>query len=164
MAILVSDTSILIDLERGALIEALFQLPHDFVVPDLLFERELKGALGDRLIALGLRVEALTSAEVTRAATVRRQRAALSVPDTFAFALARERTWVLLTGDGGLRGLAIAENVATHGVLWIFDQFQANAVVANAQLRAALTTISSHPRCRLPAAEVGLRLAQYAQP
>ena len=92
----------MIDLERGALLEALFQLPHEFVVPDLLFERELKGVLGDRLIALGLRVEELTPAEVTRAAALRRQRSALSVPDTFAFALARERTWTLLTGDAQL--------------------------------------------------------------
>lgn len=162
MAILVSDTSILIDLERGDLIEALFQLQHEFVVPDLLFERELKGELGDRLIALGLRVETLTPAEVTRAAAVRRQRLALSIPDTFAFALARERTWTLLTGDGVLRSLAIEENVVTHGVLWIFDEFHGGGVVDRDLLHAALTAISSHPRCRLPQAEVAVRLAQYA--
>ena len=151
----------MIDLERGALLEALFQLPHEFVVPDLLFERELKGVLGDRLIALGLRVEELTPAEVTRAAALRRQRSALSVPDTFAFALARERTWTLLTGDGVLRGVAIQENVVTHGVLWIFDEFHGGAVVDRARLHAALTAISSHPRCRLPQAELAARLAQY---
>ena len=161
MAILVSDTSILIDLERGALLEALFRLQHDFVVPDIFFERELKGDLGDRLIALGLRVEELTSVEVARAVSVRRQRSALSTPDTFAFALARERTWTLLTGDGELRTLALQENVVTHGVLWIFDQFHAGAIVENAALHAGLTAISSHPRCRLPGAEVAARLAQY---
>jgi predicted nucleic acid-binding protein len=161
LAILVSDTSIVIDLERGALIEALFQLQHDIVVPDVLFDRELKGPLGDRLITLGLRVEELTPAEVSRAVTARRQRAALSVPDAFAFALARERIWTLLTGDGDLRSLALAENVDTHGVLWIFDEFHTSGVVERPRLHAALTTISSHPRCRLPGAEVATRLAQY---
>ncbi len=161
MAILVSDTSILIDLERGVLIEALFQLPHDFIVPDILFDRELKGGLGDQLLALGLRVAELTPAEVARATLVRRQRAALSTPDTFAFALARERTWTLLTGDGALRALAAQENVPTHGVLWILDELYATGLVANSRLYAGLTAISSHPRCRLPTGEVALRLAQY---
>ena len=161
MAILVSDTSILIDLERGDLIEAFFQLQYGFVVPDLLFERELKGELGDRLIALGLRVEALTPAEVTRAVAARRQRASLSIPDTFAFALAKERTWILLTGDGGLRTLAIEENVVTHGVLWIFDELHANGVVDQARLHTGLSAIAAHPRCRLPGQEISARLAQY---
>jgi len=161
LAILVSDTSILIDLERGALLEALFRLEHEFVVPDILFERELKGALGDQLVALGLRVESLMPAEVSRAALVMRQRSALSTPDAFAFALARERTWTLLTGDGVLRSQAIEENVVTHGVLWIFDELHAGGVVDCVQLHAGLSTISSHQRCRLPGVEVAARLAQY---
>jgi hypothetical protein len=160
LAILVSDTSILIDLERGALLEELFKLEYEFVVPDLLYERELTGELGEKLIALGLRIEELTSVEVSHATVVRRQRVALSTPDTFAFALARQRAWTLLTGDGELRDLAIQEGVTTHGVLWIFDEFHAQAVVERARLHASLTTISSHPRCRLPKAEVAARLAQ----
>ena len=42
MKVLVSDTSILIDLERGSLLEICFRLPFQFAVPDLLYERELK--------------------------------------------------------------------------------------------------------------------------
>ena len=40
--VLVSDTSVLIDLKRGSLLEASFRLAFRFVVPDLLYERELK--------------------------------------------------------------------------------------------------------------------------
>lgn len=54
MAILVSDTSVLIDLERAGLLEAMFVLPFEFVVPDLLYERELAGEMGERLLGLGL--------------------------------------------------------------------------------------------------------------
>ena len=43
MKVLVSDTSVLIDLHRGALIPAVFGLPVTFVVPDLLYEREKIG-------------------------------------------------------------------------------------------------------------------------
>ena len=42
MIILVSDTSILIDLERGGLLEAAFSCGLTMVVPDLLYERELE--------------------------------------------------------------------------------------------------------------------------
>ena len=122
MAVLVSDTSVIIDLERGTLLEDLFRLPFEFAVPDLLFRRELAGPLGDRLVALGLRVEELTSIEITRA-TVRRERKELSTADTFAFAIAESRGWPLLTGDGGLRRLAVECRMEFHGVLWICDQF-----------------------------------------
>ena len=59
MQVLVSDTSVLVDLERGSLLEASFRLPHRFAVPDLLYERELKDWGGEELIRLGLSVEEL---------------------------------------------------------------------------------------------------------
>ena len=59
MKVLVSDTSILIDLERGSLLETCFRLPFEFAVPDLLYERELKNHGGDNLLRLGLRIEDL---------------------------------------------------------------------------------------------------------
>ena len=55
--ILVSDTSVLIDLERGGLLEALFALPHEFAVPDVLYDHEMQGDWGEGLVRLGLRVE-----------------------------------------------------------------------------------------------------------
>lgn len=161
MPVLVSDTSVIIDLERGALLEDLFRLPFEFAVPDLLFRRELTGPLGDRLVALGLRVEELTSIELASATTIRRERKELSTPDTFAFAIAEGRRWPLLTGDGGLRRLAAERQIAFHGVLWICDQFEEGQRVPGPRLHAGLLAISSHPRCRLPATEVRVRLGRY---
>lgn len=161
MAILVSDTSVIIDLDRGALLEDTFRLPHEFAVPDVLFERELSGALGDRLVSLGLRVEELTDVEVTRATLVRRERGELSVPDTFAFAIAESRRWLLLSGDGGLRRLAQDAQVRCHGVLWVCDQLEEGQHVPVARLHSGLTAISTHPRCRLPAGEITARLMRY---
>ncbi len=72
MKVLVSDTSILIDLERGALLEAGFLLPFKFAVPDLLYERELKNHGGDNLLKLGLRIEELDGTGVACALRYRK--------------------------------------------------------------------------------------------
>jgi predicted nucleic acid-binding protein len=159
--ILVSDTSVIIDLERGALLEDLFRLPFEFAVPDLLFERELNGALGARLVELGLIVEELSSAELARATVVRRERKRLSAPDIFAFAIAEARGWPLLSSDGDLRELATEADVECHGVLWIWDLLEGGQHLPVHRLHAGLTAIFAHPRCRLPATEVRVRLKRY---
>lgn len=161
MAVLVSDTSVIIDLERGDILETVFALDAVFAVPDLLFHRELAGPLGDRLLALGLQVEELQSAELEGATLLSREDRTLSLPDTFAFALARSRQWTLLTGDAGLRRAAEAHQLDVHGTLWILDKLEADGVCAAGVLDAALTKTSNHPRCRLPRAEILKRLARY---
>ncbi|MEE4210450.1 MAG: hypothetical protein V2I43_14445 [Parvularcula sp.] len=163
MAVLVSDTCVIIDLERAGLLDEMFLLPFEFAVPDLLYARELEGDLGDRLIALGLRVEELTVAELRRATSVNRQHVKLSLPDTFAFALAESRAWTLLTGDGTLRELAVTEQIAIHGVLWLIDQMADGNHVAFERLHGGLSQLFAHPRCRLPAKEVNHRLIRFSE-
>ncbi len=162
MKVLVSDTSVLIDLERGSLLETAFRLPYEFTVPDLLYEQEIEEYNGAQLLALGLRVEELDEHAVTAALEFRRRRSALSLSDSFALALAQAQSCMLLTGDSTLRELAHEEAVACHGTLWIFDQMHAEAV-ANAQdLHDGLHAIATHSRCRLPRMEINIRLRQYA--
>ena len=161
MTVLVSDTSVIIDLERGELLESVFQLAVDFAVPDLLFHRELAGPVGDRLLALGLRVEELSPGEVQGATVLRRADATLSLPDTFAFALAQGRQWTLLTGDAGLRRTAEAHALDVHGTLWVLEQLDSQGACSLQVLAAGLAKASGHPRCRLPRAEVNARLTRY---
>jgi hypothetical protein len=163
MRALVSDTSVLVDLERGSLLKASFRLPFQFAVPDVLYDRELKSYGGAELIRLGLAVEELDGDGVARALGYRRHTPALSLPDSFALALARTRAWILLTGDGALRQLAIDEAVECHGVLWLLDEIYASAVATAQELHDGLMVISQHPRCRLPRAEVQRRLTLYAE-
>ena len=160
MRVLVSDTSILIDLERGDLIERAFGLTFELAVPDVLYRRELQDFDGQRLVALGLRVEELEAEGVADAQAFRRRAPRLSVPDSLALALAQRRTWTLLTGDGALRQLALAEEVACHGVLWLLDLMLEEGVAGD-QLRDGLAAIAAHPRCRLPVRDVRLRLDRY---
>jgi predicted nucleic acid-binding protein len=159
--ILVSDTSVLIDLERGGLLESIFTLPHEFAVPDVLYEREMNGQWGERLVALGLRVEEVSVAGVGNALRYRQQRTVLSVPDSFALALAKEREWLLLTGDGQLRELAGDERVECHGVLWLLDIMEEAGTPGIQLLHDGLSALSAHPRCRLPAREITVRLQSY---
>ena len=162
MQVLVSDTSVLVDLERGSLLEASFRLPQRFAVPDLLYQRELKRWGGEELIRLGLRIEELDGDGVKSALAYRQREPALSVPDCFALTLAKTRSWVLLSGDSALRQLAGEETVECHGVLWLLDEICNTAVASVRQLHDGLTAIARHPRCRLPKREIRQRLADYA--
>jgi predicted nucleic acid-binding protein len=161
MTVLVSDTSVLIDLERGGLLEQIFALPYEFAVPDVLYRREMAGEWGERLVELGLRVEEVSPAGVVKALRHRSGRPALSVPDSFALALAQEQRWTLLTGDGQLRELAERERVKCHGVLWLLDRMEETGVPDIRRLLDGLRAISRHPRCRLPRREITLRLERY---
>ena len=154
MKVLVSDTSVLIDLDRGLLVEATFRLPYEFTVPDLLYERELKDHGGPDFIRLGLRVAELGGDGVALALSYLLKRRSLSLPDSFALALAKTNSWMLLSGDRGMRELAVEEEVSCHGVLWLLDRMFEHRVVDPQDLCAGLQQIAAHPRCRLPQPEI----------
>lgn len=161
MIVLVSDTSVLIDLERGALLESAFRLSCAFAVPDLLYRRELRDENGPALVKMGLKVEELAAEGVLLAQYYRNRRPALSLPDVFALALAKTRGLTLLTGDQGLRSLATEEFIECHGVLWLLDKMNHEGAATRGTLLVGLQKIAAHPRCRLPKEEVAQRLALY---
>ena len=162
MIILVSDTSILIDLERGGLLEAAFSCGLTMVVPDLLYERELEPENGALLRKLGLGVVSLTPEEVALAQKLRTERKALSLPDCFALSCATRADHALVTGDKILRTEAMARLGTVYGLLWMLDQMAASGSVRTTLLYEGLSRISSHPRCRLPHVEIRARLNGWA--
>ena len=158
--VLVSDTSVLVDLQRGGVLEIALQLPYEFAVPDLLFERELRTWDG---LALEEHVTVLTldADGIDLAVGYRRTDSRLSLPDAFALALARQGGHTLLAGDASLRAMADAEGVECHGVLWVLDEIARSNLVSLDTLHEALTAIAGHPRCRLPRAEIRKRLEEW---
>ncbi|MGH8237517.1 MAG: hypothetical protein ACREXP_10915 [Steroidobacteraceae bacterium] len=64
--LLVTDANILIDFDVARLIAELFRLPHEIVVPDVLFEQELADR-HQHLLDLGLQVRSLTGPQVSEA-------------------------------------------------------------------------------------------------
>ena len=158
----VSDTSVLIELERASLLEQAFALPYEFIVPDLLYKRELHEEGGPALVALGLTVAELDAAQVSQAQDYQLRAPSISLPDAFALVLARADAEALLTGDQNLRRLVEAEAVTCRGVLWVLDQMLAEKVASAAELYHGLTAISRHARCRLPKAEMRSRRHSWA--
>src|SRR5436309_264289 len=94
--LLVSDTSVLIDLERGNLLQMTFKLPVPLAVPDVLYERELRANNGELLRTLGLQVLSLSDVEVSLAQEYFGWARSLSIPDAFALALAKSGGHVLV--------------------------------------------------------------------
>ena len=169
MDVMVADTSVLIDLERGSLLEQSFTLPFRFKVPDLLYRNELANrregpAFGEHLLQLGLEVVELNGDEVSRAVFIERENRSLSLPDSFALALSASRKWTLLTGDAVLRAVAQCMGVTCHGVLWVLDRIHSAGIATPEELTAGLGRIRDHPRCRLPRDEIDTRFRRYAIP
>lgn len=162
MIVLVSDTSVLIDLERGGLLELAFSCGLTMVVPDLLYDRELESENSPLLRRLGLGVVALSPDEVSFAQRIRTQRPGLSLPDCFALSCARRPEHALVTGDRLLRAEAQTQHCTVYGLLWLLDQIAASGAVGISLLYEGLTRISNHPRCRLPHGEVRARLQRWS--
>lgn len=130
--VLVSDTSVLMDLHRGGILETALRLAYEFAVPDLLFERELRAWDGPSLDGR-LAVLALDDSGVELATGYRRADHRLSLPDAFALALAKGGGHTLLAGDAALRAMADAEGVECHGVLWVLDELAGSGVAPTRQ-------------------------------
>lgn len=162
MKVLVSDTSVLIDLHRGALIPAVFGLPVTFVVPDLLYEHEIKGQPDLDFAGNGIEVMELDGPGVELAQRYQKATSRISRPDSFALALAKTHGYTLLAGDGALRKLAVTEHITCHGVLWVIDQMELKSIASAAKLHQALLLIRENKRCRLPPAELTLRINRLA--
>ena len=166
MRVLVSDSSVLLELTKRGLLPAMFRLPFEFVVPDLLFEEELID-LGeysrDDLRKFGLRVEELDPVGVTAALSYQARRRRLSLVDCFALALASRRGYRLLTGDKTMRSFAQAEAIDVHGVLWLVDEMIAATVLPTTTILAALVAMRDDPRCHLPAQELATRIGVLSQ-
>ncbi len=149
MHILVSDTSILIDIERAGLEDVLLRIGHTWVVPDALYAAELETWTGPRWKQRGLQVLELTPEEAQFAQERFQQNRSVSLNDCFALALARKRQLTLLTGDGALRKLATEEAVECHGFLWLI-RVAAESGADVVQLEEGILRLLNHIRCRLP--------------
>jgi hypothetical protein len=161
--ILVADTSVLIDLERGNLLQRTLAGPDTIATPDLLYEKELAPYNGPALVQLGLQLLTLTEEELSKVQTLRTTLPKLSIPDCAAYVGALREDHVLLTGDGLLRQHATATTVDHHGLLWLLDRLLAAGAVTRQELHAGLTTIAGHPRCRLPRNELRIRLEAWLE-
>jgi hypothetical protein len=162
MRVIVSDTSALIDLRKGSLVEALLRLPYQVLVPDLLFEDELLGLPPAEKRAMrrqGLQVVPVPGDLIDQAVQLAYRHPVLRLNDCITFVLAaRTADNILLTGDRRLRALAGMHGIEAHGALWAADQMCAQRAATPAALRAALTIWLQDRAVWLPEREIRARL------
>ena len=157
MRLLISDANILIDMEAGALMQTLFQLPMQFGIPDLLYYEEIEpGSPG--LEDLGLQVMEVSGDFVKYAAALPRQYnpmlpakhgAKPSHNDYLALALAKQESCTLLTGDANLRIVASKESVTIMGTIGLLCAMVENQLLTVDEALKALHKMKEGKR-RLP--------------
>lgn len=163
MQVLVSDSSVLIELSKRGVLDRMFRLRFQFSVPDILFEEELID-LGrysrQDLLDFGLHVESLGSDGVETAVAYQARRRALSTVDCFALALAHHQGYSLLTEDRRMRACAREESIPHYGVLWVLDRMNEATLLSLAEAVAVFEAMSADPRCPVSRQELMLRLRQ----
>ena len=121
MLLIISDASVLIDIECGELTSAMFSLSWQFAVPDTLFSEELAERHG-HLLRFGLISKTLSGDLVAAAYNLHQKYIKPSVNDMLALTLAKHEGCQLLTGDKALREAAKELNVEVHGTIWLVEQ------------------------------------------
>jgi predicted nucleic acid-binding protein len=157
MRIIVNDSSALIDLKKGGLLEALTALPFEFVVSDAILADELLSFTKREITVMrrNMRVATLDGAEIRRVSEFQRQSPALSFHDCVALLIAqREQGCILLTGDRRLRARAIADKLECHGVLWLVAEMEKAKAETPRNLIKALETWRADFTVRLPKEDI----------
>lgn len=136
MQLLISDANILIDMDDGGLLSSLFELPYEFVTPDVLFEEELKEN-HPNLLDLGLKVKSIESSFISYAFSLKLTHSKVSTNDCLVLSLAKQENCPLLTGDRRLVTVAQKEAVIVMGTLWVVEQMVIHAVITLDEAKAA---------------------------
>lgn len=165
MRLLISDANILIDMEAGALMETLFQLPMQFGIPDLLYYEEIEPG-SPNLAGLGLHIMEVNGDFVAYAQELSGQHDHLlpakngpkpSHNDYLALALAKQEACTLLTGDTNLRIVADREQVNVMGTIGLLCAMIENHLLTVDDALKALDRMKSGKR-RLPWSDAENRL------
>lgn len=147
--IVINDTSCLVDLRKGELIEPMLALPFRFQVTFNVRVSELLDfgdAEWERLEGLGLETIDVPGNHVLEAGNVMARHRKLSFEDSLNFVVARaNRLSILLTGDRALRTVAETNGVEVHGILWVVEQLLERRLADRSDLIAALERWRADP-------------------
>jgi len=121
LQLLISDSNVLIDLIVINQIDNMFKLPYSFIVPDILYDQELKNDHSD-LLEKGLKIKELSSKTIIYSMGLMDKYDKPGRNDLFALALAKQESSPLITGDQDLRDAAEKEAVVLYGTIWVIEQ------------------------------------------
>jgi hypothetical protein len=151
MNVIVGESLILTRLADLRVLEAAFRLPHEMILPDVMFADtlfELGGYGRPAFVKLGARVGHLDSEGVELARTYQVDYPALSTTEAFALVLAEaagDASTILLTAEPLLCSTAEAHRLEVRGLLWILDEMHrhgiADGVAARELARAEASSL-----------------------
>lgn len=127
----VTDTSALIDLGKGNLLEVLCRLPYEFILPKPLRENELLDYSDEKSLTIdsaGIITVDVSTDQVVRSSKLKKQYNRLSLNDCICLVLNEDQYGILLTGDSEMRRVANAKGMDCHGVLWVVEELEKMAV------------------------------------
>lgn len=148
MALLISDSNILIDMISGELLHLMFDLPEIFAVPDILYMEELHEQHSD-LPGYGLQVLGIESKYMSEAYRLKPFYRNVGGNDLFALVLAKQEKCPILTGDAKLREIAKSEKVDVYGSIWLIERMIQEKLISVEKANRAFDKMQNDNR-RLP--------------
>ena len=161
--LLISDANILIDISVGGLLDELFRLNYEYGLPDVLFEYELQAQHPD-LPERGLQILTLAAEAVTDTTSIhaKHRKTGVSIYDGMALALARQEQCPLLTGDGALRQVSLAEGLDVKGTVWLVGQMLESGLIDVDRASHAYQAMKDDGS-RLPWGRIDQQIKRYRQ-
>jgi len=157
-----SDTNIWIDFDTLGILAIPFKSTHVFHMSRDAIEDELLApqGLNSTLCALGLKTVDFDLDEFYLAENYQSTYPRLSRYDALAMAIAKQRSWILLTGDAAMRAAAQREHIDFKGTLWLLDDLMDAGIIDRTQYRQILVDIQKFNgrEIRLPKSEITQRL------
>ena len=155
----VIDSSVLIDLEAGGILRALFGLSIYPMATDFVIDG-LQEPDAQRLQNYGLVACELSADRIQELVQLRSLYSRPSIGDLSTLVLARDMGAVLLTSDRHLRAVAHQEGVSVHGTLWLLDEMVSHHIISPPVAAQALRRMLERGS-RLPSKECEKRLSRW---
>jgi predicted nucleic acid-binding protein len=135
--IVVSDTNVFIDLISIGLQEQFFQLPMEIHTTDMVvFEVKRRGQsdiMKDLIKRCCIKVKTHTPEEMLPFFQSEHKRYNLSPADYSVLTYSKNNSYVLLTGDGNLRKVALSEGVEVHGTIYVVAEMVEHHILTELQ-------------------------------
>lgn len=163
--IVVSDTNIFIDLVKLDLLGDFFSLPWevhttDFVINELS-DPDQNAAVSAFIKRNRLQVGKHSAEEVVEIVERSDETGGrISITDFSVCHYAKKNGYTLLTGDRNLRKVAISEGISVHGILFLFDELVAHAILPP-KLAVEIITKLKGINTWLPFDEVDSRIKKW---
>lgn len=161
MKIAITDANIFIDLIHIELQDELFASGLEIHTTISVFD-ELNNSqqevLSKHIEQKQLRVH---SNEPTNIPKEIQENRSLSPSDKSVFSLAIELSAFILTGDGLLRKVSVAQTIEVHGIIWLLDRFLDLKLITKKKALSQLKQLMVYNK-RLPTADCERRISEWS--